>query len=110
MRHLCWGVLLNHDPTRTWILVMIECAIYLDDSGHPSDKPRVIVAGFLASEEQWLAFEPEWKDALKKHNLGDAFHMTDFESGKRKDRGKVLDCLTGIISRNVLTSFSSFVD
>jgi hypothetical protein len=97
-------------PARTWMLAMTEYAIYLDDSGHPSDKPRVIVAGFLASEEQWLNFDPRWKEALKKYNLGDAFHMTDFESSKRKDRGEVLECLTGIIGRHTLASFSSFVD
>jgi hypothetical protein len=89
---------------------MSEYAAYLDASGHPSDKPRVIVAGFVATEQQWLDFEPEWKQALKDHDLGDAFHMTDFESSKRKDRGRVLECLTGIIGRHTLTSFSCTVD
>ena len=48
---------------------MTEYAIYLDGSGHPSDQPRVVAAGFLASEEQWLRFEPKWLAALEGTDL-----------------------------------------
>lgn len=88
---------------------MTEYAIYLDDSGHPSDQPRVVTAGFLASEDQWLRFEPEWLAALEKHGLERVFHMTDFESSHRSDRGRVLEHLTRIISENTQTSFSCYV-
>ena len=57
---------------------MTEFSFYLDDGGHPDDQPVLVVAGYVATEAQWLAFEPQWRAALKKFNLGDAFHMTDF--------------------------------
>lgn len=110
LRHLCWGVLLNHDPERTWIAAMTEYAGYFDASGHPSDRPIVAVAGFIASEQQWLSFERAWEDALARYSLGDVFHMTDFEKQKRKDRGKVLDCLTDIINSHTAGHFSCAVE
>ena len=66
---------------------MTEYALYLDDSGHPKDQPYVVVAGFIASESQWLSFEPAWKAALAKYGLGDAFHMTDFSAKNKKRSG-----------------------
>jgi len=93
----------------------MEYFVYLDDSGHPSDQPYVVVAGFLASEYQWLAFEPEWKDALRRHNLRDPFHMTDFESAKRtrhqiKEKGKILGALIEVINARTEANFSVVVD
>src|SRR6516164_7710990 len=89
---------------------MTDYSIYMDDSGHPSSQPRVVVAGFLASEKQWMDFEPKWKTVLEKYGLGEAFHMTDFESGKRKDRSAVLDSLTNVIVEHMRSSFSCVVD
>lgn len=89
---------------------MTEYTLYLDDSGHPSDKPYVGVAGFLASEDQWVAFELKWKAALVEFGLGEVFHMTDFERQRRPDRGPILQRLTNIIVENTKTSFSCFVE
>jgi hypothetical protein len=83
---------------------------YFDASGHPDDRPFVVVAGFLATEKQWLEFEHSWNAALKRHNVGETFHMTDFESQLRKDRGKVLDDLTDIIITHTIASFSCSVE
>jgi hypothetical protein len=84
---------------------------YLDDSGHPADQLYVVAAGFLSTEAGWLAFEPEWKSALKKHGIGIVFHMADFH-GKRdkKIEGRVLEDLTGIIAKNTLAVFSVAVE
>jgi hypothetical protein len=90
--------------------LVTEYAIYLDDSGHPADQPCVLVAGFLAPEERWRAFEPRWKRALERYGLGEAFHMTDFEASKRKDRGVVLEHLTSIIVEHTRSSFSCLVN
>jgi hypothetical protein len=68
------------------------------------------VAGFVASEAQWLAFEPLWKECLMENGLGEIFHMTDFEAQKRKDRGIILEKLTGIINDNTTGHFSCTVD
>lgn len=90
---------------------MTEYAIYLDDGGHPADQPYVIAAGFLSTKEGWLAFESEWKAALRKHAVGDVFHMTDFH-GKRtkREEGKVLEDLTGITVRHAQAAFSVIVE
>jgi hypothetical protein len=106
------GLLLNHDPGRTRIAVMGEYAIYLDDSGHPSNQPFVIVAGFVSTEQKWLAFEPDWKAALLRHGLGPVFHMTDFEYKYKgsKQRGSVLDDLISIINKHTELFFVCGVD
>ena len=89
---------------------MTEYAVYLDDSGHPDDQPYIVVAGFLSTEEKWLAFEKEWKVALDRYRLGSVFHMVDFERAKRKDRGKVLESLTAIISKHTMATFCIIVE
>jgi hypothetical protein len=86
---------------------MPDYALYLDDGGHPNDQPYVIVAGFLSSEQGWLAFETEWNQALKKHGIVPVFHMTDFHGKRTKaEEGRVMDDLTGIIIKNVNFGFS----
>jgi hypothetical protein len=108
LRHLCWGRLLNHDPRSTMVYVVTSYALYLDVAGHPSDQPILCAGGFLADEESWLRFEPEWKKALKRNGLPEVFHMTDFEA-KYKNHPKhwdILKDLISVISDNVLASFS----
>jgi hypothetical protein len=95
-RHLCSGLLLNHDPSSTWVVVMTGYSLYLDAAGHPSDQPHVVVAGFIATESAWLNFEPEWAEALRRNGLGPVFHMTDFEKNFR-DSPKHDDILRDLI-------------
>jgi len=38
--------------------------VYFDESGSPDDTAALVVAGFLASVEQWIEFERNWKQAL----------------------------------------------
>jgi hypothetical protein len=89
---------------------MTEYAGYFDASGHPDDKPFVVVAGFIATERQWLEFEKPWKEALRIYKLGQAFHMTDFQSQNRTDKGKVLDRLTDIIIAHTTAGLSCSVE
>ena len=88
---------------------MTEYALYLDASGHPDDQPYIVVAGFVAAEQQWLAFELEWKTALGEYGLGSVFHMVDFEASKLPNRGQILQRLTEIINKHTLAHFSCFV-
>jgi hypothetical protein len=60
---------------------MTEYAAYFDDSGHPDDQEAVVVAGFIASEHEWLLFEREWHEILDREGM-ESFHMTDFEKSK----------------------------
>ena len=112
IRHLCWGILLNHKPEAAKIIVMTEYAAYLDDSGHPNDQPFVVVAGFLSTEAKWLAFEAAWKAALKRNCLSSVFHMTEFETSgdDQKAKGLILQDLTTVINEHVEAAFSVTLD
>lgn len=90
---------------------MTDYAAYLDDSGHPTDQPYVVVAGFLASEADWLSFLPEWGAALTKYGIGPIFHMTEFRGAIPKAKqNKMLEELTRIIANRVSHGFSVAVD
>lgn len=112
LRHICWGLLLNHNPAETWIGVMADYALYMDDSGHPDNQPFVVAAGFVATEQHWLAFEPEWNGVLDQYGFTEAFHMTDFMSRERstKRRSAIIDDLTAVIRRHTQASFTGAVD
>jgi hypothetical protein len=86
---------------------MTDFALYLDDGGHPDDQPFVVVAGYVATESQWIAFEQGWRNALAKFNLGDAFHMTDFMQAKYSSlkRDHILSSLASLINANTLHPF-----
>ena len=78
---------------------MTDYAVYADDSGHPDDQPFVVCAGYIGSESQWLALEPEWKNVLARHNLGALFHMTEFMLKHRNvsERKRILDDLAAVV-------------
>ena len=39
---------------------MTEYALYIDDGGHPADRPFLVAAGFLSrKEKKWKAFEQQ---------------------------------------------------
>lgn len=75
---------------------MTEFASYFDDSGHPDDKPFVIIAGFIATEDQWLRFEKEWLDHLAPMGI-EIFHMADFEKSTKWTRNQKDDLLRKLI-------------
>lgn len=62
---------------------MNESTAYFDDSGHPDDQAAVVIAGWVATLEQWLLLESGWNKALADATLGH-FHMTDFECNSQE--------------------------
>jgi hypothetical protein len=87
-------------------------SLYLDDGGHPADRPQVIASGFLSTEEKWLQFEPEWVSAVKQIGLGDVFHMTEFEGAFRgkPEKWDILNSLISIVMEHTEGTFISIVD
>jgi hypothetical protein len=56
------------------------CFVYTahyDDSGTADDTLAVVVAGFVAADEQWPHFERNWNDTLRQYGIS-RFHMKDF--------------------------------
>jgi hypothetical protein len=95
--------------------VLNEFVAYFDDSGHPDNQMAVVVAGFLAAKDQWIAFDSEWSDTLFEFGVS-YFHMADFErevgefkGWKPKKRSKFLNRLLGIINRNTAYPVSDAV-
>ncbi len=56
--------------------VMIFTA-YLDESGIDPKAQDIVLAGYLATNDQWKAFEHEWNNAISEFGLSQ-FHMTDY--------------------------------
>lgn len=108
-RHLCSGILLNHNPEDTMVLSLTAYSLYFDVAGHPSDRPSICCGGFLATEKGWLEFEPAWNAALAKNGLPPVFHMTDFESKYKNhpDHWDILKSLIDVIDKHLLASFSN---
>jgi hypothetical protein len=59
---------------------------YSDDSGTADDTLAVVVAGFVATNEQWLHFERNWNDTLNQFGIS-KFHMKDFAHSLREFSG-----------------------
>lgn len=108
--HLCWGLLGVRDPERTWVLAMAEFALYLDDGGHPDDQPYLAVAGYVATESDWQAFEPQWKAAIANIpgvDVAKGFHMTDFMRERMTSfkRDLILSALATITKNRTIRPF-----
>jgi hypothetical protein len=93
-------------------VAMSNYSLFFDDSGHPDGQPFVVTAGFVATEENWLAFEPVWKEALVRHGISGPFHMADFFFAKRsvKERSPVLRDLAAIIVNHAHAAFTGAVE
>jgi hypothetical protein len=78
---------------------------YFDASGSPDDvrTAAVVVAGFVATAEQWIEFDRNWNDALSRFHVS-ALHMKDYAHSRRdyadweKDQGKRQEFLAALIN------------
>lgn len=94
-----------------------EFGAYFDESGTKADTVAVVVAGFIAPAEQWIAFERDWKRILSMFNVN-SLHMRDFAhskgeyvtwKGDEKRRREFLSRLIGTIKIRVHHSFACSV-
>ena len=62
---------------------------YVDEAGHSKDPNRsyLCMAGLLATETAWKAFDPEWRTACEDEGLMEPFHMMDFAAYKGQFKG-----------------------
>jgi hypothetical protein len=66
---------------RLAVMSIREFSAYFDESGTKADTVAVVVAGFIAPSEQWIAFEHEWKRILSMFSVS-SLHMRDFAHSK----------------------------
>ena len=76
---------------------------YFDEAGHPLDSDVVSVAAVVSEIEQWHAFDEQWNNILRLHEVR-GLHMTDYESRqedfrhwKHKDP-KAIECIRDLAS------------
>lgn len=88
--------------------------VFIDDSGKQDQSPVQVLAGYLASAEQWTVFSNEWQDVLDAHGIEGAFHMSDawrlsrkFQKSGSLSRDSAVVQLTECIKRNVEFAFVS---
>jgi hypothetical protein len=90
---------------------------YFDESGTDALSESIVVAGYVASNEQWQDFDKEWLGALADEGVS-RLHMRDFAHSLRefkawKDdnerRKEFIKRLLSIIRRNTRHSFSTAV-
>lgn len=61
----------------------LELTAYFDDSGHPDDQIAVVVAGWIATLQQWLLLESRWQEVLKRFSIkSGVFHRSTFQFGE----------------------------
>lgn len=90
---------------------------YFDESGTHAASKALIVAGYVASSEQWVSFEREWRDLLSDANLS-GLHMRDFNPsvrefaswrGDRARRDDLRKRVIKVIRKNVRRGFAAAV-
>jgi hypothetical protein len=69
-------------------MVAEEHIVYFDASGaaHQLHNKVLVVGGFIASQEHWLAFEPRWKKVLDAAGV-QQFHMSDLVTPSKEYAG-----------------------
>jgi hypothetical protein len=90
--HLAKSLLLGRFNWDRW---MAMYSAHLDESGHPDDSDYLVVAGAVASVQQWVDFETDWKAVLAPFNT-DLFHTVDFAQRK-----KPFDKITAAQARDI---------
>lgn len=94
-----------------------EFSVYFDESGTKEDTIAVVVAGFVAQTEQWIAFERDWKRILTMFGVSN-LHMRHFAhstgeyaSWKRNEekRRDFLSRLIGITKIRAQHSFATAI-
>jgi Protein of unknown function (DUF3800) len=94
-----------------------DFSAYFDESGTKADTQAVVVAGFIAPTEQWLAFERDWKSILSMFGVN-SLHMRHFAhstgeyvswKGNESRRRDFLSRLIGTIKIRAHHSFACAV-
>jgi len=73
-------------PDQTYFPGLPRYLSFVDESGHSVDPRRncLCLAGLIATENAWRAFDPEWRAACQDEELTEPFHVMHFAARKRE--------------------------
>jgi hypothetical protein len=76
-------------PNRSYFPDLPRYLSFVDESGHSHDPKRncLCLAGLIAVENGWRAFDSEWRAACEGEGLREPFHMMHFAARKREFKG-----------------------
>lgn len=115
IEHLAKTAALSRMPWQEVQFAMFTAAF--DASGTVHDQRHLVVAGFVASADDWILFDREWKKRLKQDGIS-YFHRVDCENNKQefanwsgKDRAKerLLFDLISIIQSHTYRKFACMI-
>lgn len=105
------GLFHRWEPDRLFMV----WTVYLDETGTHRPSPIVCLGGFLASAEQWQAFDQEWSNLRAAHNL-DYSHAVQLAHGKGQFKGwsnaRRDDFITGareVMNKNLSAGFAAIL-
>jgi len=94
-------------------MAVTHFSAYFDESGTKVDTVAVVIAGFIASAEQWIAFERDWKHILSMFGVS-SLHMKHFAhsvgeySSWKGDENRRKDFLSRLIAITKIRAQHSF--
>jgi hypothetical protein len=76
-------------PDRSYLAGLPRFLSFVDESGHSADPNRnsLSLAGLLAGEDAWKAFDMDWRTACDEAGLTEPFHMMHFAASKGQFEG-----------------------
>jgi hypothetical protein len=76
-------------PYNEWkyLVTVIHLYSYADESGLEGNPPYCLLAGYIASPNQWNLFNHEWKEVLREFGVS-SFHAKDFFPFKARKHHK----------------------
>ena len=101
---------------RSCLLWMVSLyRAHIDDSGR-GQEPVFVLAGFIATIDQWVNFTDEWSEALRSIRRLDYFKMKEaaaiegqFRGWSEPERNNLLLQMVDIIERNVIAGVCSVI-
>lgn len=114
VRHYGESIFISQNSLRCWLFMY---SVYFDRS-RCDEPPVTVVGGYLATVEEWVQFDIDWRLLLAKENLP-YFHMKEFAHSQKafcsgwKDneekRSRFLADLVDITASHATISFSAAV-
>lgn len=105
-----WELVCGMAPAKRGRRHLAVLQAYIDDSGNLQDS-ALVLAGYIASVEQWAAFAEEWRRvldmplAIKYFKMNDAYRLNgEFTGFSERRRDERVQLLYEVIENNVAAS------